>query len=291
MLLSNSLFYYTFMIIILLFVVSFLNVSCKTEESAVPANIVSISKFIKEFHKNLEDGSYPSIKSEGNEREFPTLIENISFYAIKGELPERNYSSLVKCTQKTIGTLSVELVDSARLSVLLSADPNVTSRLVEGPCLALLFYSPNCPFSCLAAPHINALPRAFPMIKMAAINAIQHQAFNTQFGIAGVPTLMLFHNGKAAAKFNDTDYTLEMFVKFVTRITGMKPEEKMFVRSSDLGGPVPTILVRETDYVLGLAWAIIILALAYGITRLQRWHAFIESVAAVWRESNHEHTD
>lgn len=44
--------------------------------------------------------------------------------------------------------------------------------------------------------------------------------FNTQFGIAGVPTLIIFHNGKPAAKFNDSDYTLEMFAKFITRITG-----------------------------------------------------------------------
>nr|BAN20402.1 conserved hypothetical protein [Riptortus pedestris] len=263
----------------------------KADEQEVPTDLIAVSKFIKEFHKKLEDDSYPSIKSDMNDRELPALIENISFYTMKTELPDKNVSSLVKCTSKPIGTLTVELVNTTRLSSLLTADPNVTSRLMEGSCLALFFFSPSCPFSCLAAPHFNALPRAFPNIKMAAINAIQHQTFNTQFGIAGVPTLMLFHNGKAAAKFNDSDYTLEMFAKFITRVTGMKAEQKMFASSSDFGGPVPTVLVRETDYVLGLAWAVIILAVAYRVTRLERWHAFVESVAAVWRESNHEHTD
>lgn len=263
----------------------------KADEQEVPTDLIAVSKFIKEFHKKLEDDSYPSIKSDMNDRELPALIENISFYTMKTELPDKNVSSLVKCTSKPIGTLTVELVNTTRLSSLLTSDPNVTSRLMEGSCLALFFFSPSCPFSCLAAPHFNALPRAFPNIKMAAINAIQHQTFNTQFGIAGVPTLMLFHNGKAAAKFNDSDYTLEMFAKFITRVTGMKAEQKMFASSSDFGGPVPTVLVRETDYVLGLAWAVIILAVAYRVTRLERWHAFVESVAAVWRESNHEHTD
>lgn len=266
-------------------------VTVKTDEPEVPPDVIAVSKFIKEFHKKLEDDSYPVIKSDMSDREFPALIDNISFYTIKNDLPDKNVSSLVKCLSKPVGTLSVELVNTTRLSTLLTSDPNVTSRLIEGPCLALLFFSPSCPFSCLAAPHFNALPRAFPTIKMAAINAIQHQAFNTQFGIAGVPTLMLFHNGKAAAKFNDSDYSLEMFVKFITRVTGLKPEKKMFASSTDFGGPVPTVLVRETDYVLGLAWAVIILALGYGVTRLERWHAFVESVAAVWRESNHEHTD
>jgi hypothetical protein len=34
--------------------------------------------------------------------------------------------------------------------------------------------------------------------------------------------VMLFHNGRPAAKFNDSEYTLEMFSKFVTKYTGMQ---------------------------------------------------------------------
>jgi hypothetical protein len=45
-------------------------------------------------------------------------------------------------------------------------------------------------------------------------------SFNTQYGIVGVPTVMLFHNGRPAAKFNDSEYTLEMFSRFITKYTG-----------------------------------------------------------------------
>lgn len=45
-------------------------------------------------------------------------------------------------------------------------------------------------------------------------------SFNTQYGIVGVPTVMLFHNGRAAAKFNNTEYTLEMFGRFIIEYTG-----------------------------------------------------------------------
>jgi hypothetical protein len=34
--------------------------------------------------------------------------------------------------------------------------------------------------------------------------------------------VMLFHNGRPAAKFNDSEYTLEMFSRFITKYTGMQ---------------------------------------------------------------------
>lgn len=45
--------------------------------------------------------------------------------------------------------------------------------------------------------------------------------FNTMYGITGVPSLVLFHNGKPIAKYNGSDYTLYEFTKFVIRHTGM----------------------------------------------------------------------
>jgi len=40
------------------------------------------------------------------------------------------------------------------------------------------------------------------------------------YGITGVPSLVLFHNGKPIAKYNGSDYTLYEFTKFVIRHTG-----------------------------------------------------------------------
>jgi thioredoxin-like negative regulator of GroEL len=41
------------------------------------------------------------------------------------------------------------------------------------------------------------------------------------YGIIGVPSLVLFHNGKPIAKYNGSDYSLYEFTKFVIRHTGM----------------------------------------------------------------------
>lgn len=113
-------------------------------------------------------------------------------------------------------------MNASKLAGLLHIEPNVTTRQVPGNCLAVLFYSPSCPFSCMAAPHFNALPRFFPDLKMVAVDAMKHRSINAQFGIVGTPTLMLFHNGRPAAKFNETsEYGLEIFSNFIAKHTGM----------------------------------------------------------------------
>jgi thiol-disulfide isomerase/thioredoxin len=48
------------------------------------------------------------------------------------------------------------------------------NRRSTADCVALLFYARYCPFSSMAAPHFNALSRAFPDIKMAAVDAMKH---------------------------------------------------------------------------------------------------------------------
>uniref|UniRef100_A0A224XGT4 Putative conserved plasma membrane protein n=1 Tax=Panstrongylus lignarius TaxID=156445 RepID=A0A224XGT4_9HEMI len=267
------------------------------EEMESPSDIASVSKFIKEFHRKLEEDLYPIVDydtSNDNDISPPYINDNITNSANKSGGSEKNVTSLVNCnTERKPGGLTVELVNSSRLVQLLMPDPNITHRLMEAECVVLLFYSRTCPFSCLAAPHFNALPRAFPSIKMAAVNAMMYQSFNTQYGVAGVPTVMLFHNGKAVAKFNDSEYTLKMFARFIVRFTGLKPVEKMFVTSGDFGGPVPSRLTRERDYMLGLAWVVIILALGVGVSKSTGWRAIVETIQATWREAqaHHDHND
>lgn len=117
--------------------------------------------------------------------------------------------------------MSFQIVNATKLIMLLHTEPTVTNRQVPGHCIIVLFYSPSCPFSCMAAPHFNALPRFFPHIKMVAVDAMKYHSFNAQFGIVGTPTLMLFHSGRPAAKLNDTSgYGLEFFANFITKHTG-----------------------------------------------------------------------
>jgi hypothetical protein len=71
-------------------------------------------------------------------------------------------------------TCCLQLVNSTRLLNLLITEPNVTNRRSTADCVALLFYARYCPFSSIAAPHFNALSRAFPDIKLAAVDEMKH---------------------------------------------------------------------------------------------------------------------
>lgn len=195
----------------------------------------------------------------------------------------------------------VEIVNATRLMKLLILEPGPSNRsrndkegrMLPGTCVIVLFYARWCIFSSQAAPHFNALPRSFPHIKAVAIDAIKYQNFNAQYGIVGVPTLMLVHNGKPVAKFNHTVYTLESFARFITHVTNLQPFGSLYVTSMDFLGPVSSIPSNETDYCLVLSWVFIAVCALYFTSQSRWWQQFVELVQNTWRESNaqHEHAD
>jgi len=71
-----------------------------------------------------------------------------------------------------------QLINGTGLLSFLESEANVTSRKMPGKCIGLLFYASYCPFSCLAAPYFNALPRTFPAIKFAAIDSMKHYRYD-----------------------------------------------------------------------------------------------------------------
>ncbi|KAI5712013.1 hypothetical protein M8J76_015862 [Diaphorina citri] len=288
----------------------------------VPPDLKTVSKFIQEFHKKIEgdSGSGKMLASTADDQVpmgFFSGIEDNEGAPISPLLPyyplrhmesmsnstgnstnSTSTTPLVNCDVnfKYNGSAVVEIVNTTRFIQILKSNPNITMRSEPAACLVALFYARSCPFSAMAAPHYNALPRAFPSMKMVAVNAMKHQIFNTQFGIVGVPTVLLFHNGRPAAKFNTSEYTLEQFARFITRFTGWKPEKKMFVTSADFGGPVPSVPLKETDKWLFIAWLVVIVCSLYGFTKTRYWHWFVESAKNTWREAeaaeeNHEHND
>ncbi|XP_050461517.1 thioredoxin domain-containing protein 15 [Cataglyphis hispanica] len=195
----------------------------------------------------------------------------------------------------------VEIVNATRLMELLILEPGPSNRSrndkddkqLPGTCVIVLFYARWCIFSSQAAPHFNAIPRSFPQIKAVAIDAIKHQSFNAQYGIVGVPTLMLVHNGKPVAKFNDTVYTLELFAKFISHLTNLQPNGSLYVTSADFMGPVASTPSNEVDYCLVLSWIFIIACVLYFTSCSRWWQQFVELIQNTWRESNaqHEHVD
>lgn len=118
-------------------------------------------------------------------------------------------------------------------------------------------------------------------------------SFNAQYGIVGVPTLMLVHNGKPVAKFNDTVYTLELFAKFVSHLTNLQSNGSLYVTSADFMGPIASTPSNEMDYCLVLSWIFIIACMLYFTSRSRWWQQFVEAIQNTWRESNaqHEHVD
>ncbi|KAI4455882.1 hypothetical protein MML48_8g00001093 [Holotrichia oblita] len=252
---------------------------------------------------NHEETPYNiDLKEQVDEENLPSYLSptiNITEAVVVDNVTLANTTEETNVTQKYVsctphfGGLEVQLVNDTELIQLLLPDTNVTTKEAQGNCLAVLFYSKYCPFSSMAAPHFNALPRAFPDIKMVAINAMMYHLFNTQNGIVGVPSMLLFHNGRAVAKFNYSEYTLETFSQFLTKYTGINPEEKSFVTSADFSGPVSSVPSKETDIFLGLSWGFIIICGIFYFTKSKWWRWIIETVQSNWRESEaqHEHTD
>lgn len=293
------------------------------ESSDVPLEVRTVSKFIQEFHKNIEgdstggkmlastaaDDQMPKgIFSMMDDADVIGLSPLLPYYPLRNiEQPRVNSSDnttkvantpLVHCdfSLRYNGSAVVEIVNTSRFIQILRSRVNVTMRREPARCLVALFFARSCPFSAMAAPHFNALPRAFPSMQMVAVDAMKHQIFNTQFGIVGVPTVILFHNGRPAAKFNISEYTLEQFARFITKFTGWKPEKKMFVTSADFGGPVPSVPIKEADKWLFVAWLVVIICSLYGFTKTRYWRWLVESVQNTWREAeaadvSHEHAD
>ncbi|XP_018323843.1 thioredoxin domain-containing protein 15 [Agrilus planipennis] len=194
-----------------------------------------------------------------------------------------------------MGNSVVEIVNDTELIRILTSNPNVTSKETPATCVVVLFYSKFCPFSSMAAPHFNALPRAFPDIKMVAVNAMIYHLFNTQNGIIGVPSIVLFHNGRPITKYNESEYTLASFSRFITKHTGMVPKEDVSVTDEDFEGPVSSIPEQKTDIFLVLSWIFIIICGTYFFTRSKYWKWIVETAQNTWMESEaqaqHEHND
>lgn len=194
----------------------------------------------------------------------------------------------VKCLtdNKTNGTL--HLIESLKdVATLLGPVGNSTKRTDAANCALILFYTRSCTSSTLAAPHFNALPRYFLDIKIGAVDSFRFHSLNTEFGIIGLPTIMLFHQGRPVVKFNETSFTINNFVRFITQHTNIEPTTtKLFVTSADFHGPLPNTIERDTDYCLWMAWIFILVCVCYYFTKSKWFAQIVEIIKRNWRESS-----
>lgn len=192
----------------------------------------------------------------------------------------------VKC-QAARGNGTLYLIDSlTSVMNLLGPIGNSMKPDYPGNCVILLFYSKSCTGSSLVIPHINALARNFPDIKVGAIDAFEYHALNAEFGIIGIPTIMLFHQGRPITKFNTTSATVNNFIKFIQKNTNLQPgSQNVFVTSEDFRGPLSSTIEEVTDYYLYLSWSFIIICSIYYFTKSKLYKQFVEQLKRNWRES------
>ena len=162
-----------------------------------------------------------------------------------------------------------------------------------GNCAVVLFYTKFCPGCHALAPHFNALARNFVDIKVGAIDALEHQGLNTDFGIIGLPSIILFQNGRMIHKFNFTTTrpsTVTYLIEFIQQHTNLQPSSaNVVVTSEDFSpnSPLKAAMNQDSfDGYLLLSWSFIIMCSIYYFGKSRTFKQIVEMINRTWRESN-----
>lgn len=177
------------------------------------------------------------------------------------------------------GTNELRIMNSvSEIVELLKPIGNATKTYESGSCVLVYFYTNSCKICRLMALPVMALPYIFKTLPVAAIDAYKFTSFNTEFGIVGLPTLILFHQGRPAIRKPPK----LIFRAFVTRHTGLKPDKLM--HPINLLPPIMFMFVQKTDYILIMAWAFISICAAYFLSKSLLYKQFVEMIKRNWRE-------
>ncbi|KAG5669324.1 hypothetical protein PVAND_017212 [Polypedilum vanderplanki] len=197
-----------------------------------------------------------------------------------------------KCIRaKGNGTLYLMNSLNEVMTLLTPISGNLRNDQLPGNCAVILFYTKFCAGCQALIPHYNALARNFPDIKVAALDALEHPGLNTDFGIIGLPTIVLFHNGRMLHKFNISQpATVTNFINFISSHTNLKPNtSNVVVTSEDFSPTSPlkvTMLEERVDIFLWISWIFIIVCAVYYFTKSRTYGQIVEMINRTWRESN-----
>nr|XP_027202486.1 thioredoxin domain-containing protein 15-like [Dermatophagoides pteronyssinus] len=205
-----------------------------------------------------------------------------------------------------------------------TASTNETS----GQCSIMIFYYNWCRFSSAAAPKFNAIGRLYPQMYIMAIDAYYHYSITIRFGVSGVPSIYFLYNGRAVAKYNRTDITMDGLHEFIHSLTSLEPiqpnitdnnyedsdnednnqnEEnenktsntKQYwknITENDLNGPLVISMENQQNYLLIFCWKFCLIVLFYHFFRSNLFTKIKDHVRSMWNEwaqtvQHHEHTD
>uniref|UniRef100_A0A023GMV7 Putative thioredoxin n=1 Tax=Amblyomma triste TaxID=251400 RepID=A0A023GMV7_AMBTT len=206
---------------------------------------------------------------------------------------ESTVTNPIRCLPRNDSTSNevpnrLHLINGTALIQELSPPANKTNTTGGGHCVVVTFYSPYCNFCASAAPYVNALPSGFPDLKFYAVDVVKSSHINMRYGLVAVPSILLFHNGRAVAKFNDTFVTMQGLISFIGRHTGMNSALPL---SPDYSGPLADMPLEYTDWVLISAWVFTIVCVVGAFLRSSLCKRMVASVQNAWREAQHQHQD
>ncbi|TKR72569.1 hypothetical protein L596_019994 [Steinernema carpocapsae] len=146
-------------------------------------------------------------------------------------------------------------------------------------CYIVVFYGKGCPFSVKIAEVINALPRFFPKLNVMVIDAALTTKFNSRYGVAGTPSVILYQNTYNRARISSGYAPLKDIVASIKEYTDLEPVSKNYtILESDRAGP----LVIEPDestrhlYLLISIFCVSALASYSVVTTLDGGHAIAQ---------------
>lgn len=247
----------------------------------------------------LEDSSTPQEPADvvDNSQTAPNVDDPVASAAIvpvsanPGNLTiARNESNPINCTpivRDSDEPNRLIVVNGTALLQELTPTANKTNS-TAGDCVVVTFYSPYCNFCARTAPFVNALPSAFPGLKFYAVDVIQSSQINMRYGLVAVPSILLFHNGRAVAKFNDSSPSIEGLTGFIARHTGVTPDRPL---APDSSGPMSDVPLEFIDWVLVSAWVFTAVCLIGAFLRSGLCKHMTASVQNAWREAQHQHQD
>ncbi|XP_064603486.1 thioredoxin domain-containing protein 15-like [Liolophura sinensis] len=230
------------------------------------------------------------------EIETPVVLENLTDPMLEVQTSENgSLNAEVEKTAKKLkfqchgknvtenDTAIVKIVNGTELLNRISFKTNES----RSDCVLVMFFAPWCHFSAQTAPHYNALGRAYPNLDVLAVDAIHFSNLNARFGTVSVPNVLLFHQSRAVVKFNQSTRSFDNFVQFVKNLTGLDPNVSVVLEDQDYEGPLPSVPIPETDYLLWLAWVFVCACSTYMFTVSSTGQHIINRVMVLWQEHQH----
>lgn len=114
-----------------------------------------------------------------------------------------------------------------------------------------------------------------------------------RFGLVGVPSTLFIQSNKVVAKYNDSDPTVEGYVSFINKVSGLSPASSPILTEQDQQGPVPTTPEDRVDFVLVLSWLFVMFCFSYLFGKSAIFKKIVETVRNTWieAEAQHEHLE